>query len=593
LHRTSTHVPTLPAWLQLWQVPVAVPGPAQATLQQMPSTQLSEVHSASSPHVVPFLKRHPPTPSQVFSPEQSASSVNLGTAVQFPWKPATAHDWQLPQAALLQQTPSTQLPDAQSLEMAQAFPSRLRHAPVASQTESPPQVSSVAFVIGEQVPTLPVSTQLSHDPSQALSQQTPSTQKPLAHCAPTVHAWLAGWDPPSAGGAAVASAALRSAAMNASGALDVPPSASMAPLPGPQAASDAAPISRPARAASIPRFTLRVRLPIDAVAVVFMFVLAGWNRGTGQQQAGQPENRPPVRFSATRNRHPVTRVSPVSVSQSGVQVVTKSESMTGDDVSFTEVDRLSIAYREAGQGPAIVLLHGFLCDSRCWRAQLSGLSDQFRVVAWDAPGAGRSSDPPRTFTTESYARCLAGFLDAVGVAGAHVVGLSWGGILAQELCRLYPRRLRSLVLADTYAGWRGSLPEPAWKQRLATCLADADGPPEALVAKMLPGMFSDAGPSDVRDELAGIMREFHPIGFRLMAMSSAEVDTRDLLSSIHVPTLLLWGADDRRSPVDVAEQFRAMIPRAELAIIPNAGHVSNMEQPDAFNAHVRRRCLSA
>jgi pimeloyl-ACP methyl ester carboxylesterase len=264
--------------------------------------------------------------------------------------------------------------------------------------------------------------------------------------------------------------------------------------------------------------------------------------------------------------------------------------MTDFELSSTEVDGYSIAYREAGQGPALVLLHGFLCDSRCWRRQLAGLSDSFRVVAWDAPGAGSSSDPPDTFTTTNYACCLASFLDALGIDRAHVLGLSWGGILAQEFYRLYPERLRCLILADTYAGWKGSLPEPVWQERLATCLLDAKGPTDALVAKFLPGLFTDAAPQDLREEMSAIVSEFHPIGFRLMSLSSAEMDTRNLLPRIDVPTLVLWGDDDRRSPMYVAEALHAAIPGAELVIIPNAGHVSNMEQPDAFNGHVRRFC---
>jgi pimeloyl-ACP methyl ester carboxylesterase len=265
--------------------------------------------------------------------------------------------------------------------------------------------------------------------------------------------------------------------------------------------------------------------------------------------------------------------------------------MSGADLRFAEVDAYSIAYREAGRGAGLVLLHGFVSDSRCWRHQLSGLSDQFRVVAWDAPGAGSSSDPPDTFTTESYARCLASFLDTIGITRAHVVGLSWGGILAQEFYRLYPERLGCLVLADTYAGWRGSLPEPVWRERLATCLRDAAEPPDTLVAKFLPGMFTDAVSEDVREELSAIVSEFHPSGFRLMSMSSAEMDTRALLPNIDVPTLVLWGDADQRSPMHIAEQLHAAIPGAELAVIPNAGHVSNMEQPGGFNAHVRRFCL--
>ena len=264
--------------------------------------------------------------------------------------------------------------------------------------------------------------------------------------------------------------------------------------------------------------------------------------------------------------------------------------MSADELRFAEVGDLSVAYRQAGEGAPLVLLHGFLCDSRCWMPQLSGLSDRFNVVAWDAPGAGASSDPPDEFTTTDYARSLAGFLDAIGTGPAHVVGLSWGGILAQEFYRVYPERLRRLVLADTYAGWKGSLPEPVWKERLASCLREAAGPPDALVAAFLPGMFTDAAPRGLREELSVILSEFHPVGFRLMSFSSAEMDTSALLPGIAVPTLVLWGEDDRRSPIRVAEQLHAAIPGAELAIIPNAGHLSNMEQPDAFNTHVRRFC---
>jgi pimeloyl-ACP methyl ester carboxylesterase len=265
--------------------------------------------------------------------------------------------------------------------------------------------------------------------------------------------------------------------------------------------------------------------------------------------------------------------------------------MTGIEIRTVDVDGHSIAYRAAGQGAALVLLHGFLCDSRCWRRQLSGLSDRFRVVAWDAPGAGSSSDPPETFTTSDYARCLAGFLDSLGVASAHVVGLSWGGILAQELYRVSPQHVRSLVLAGAYAGWKGSLPEPVWRKRLETCLRDSTGPADALVAKLLPGMFSTGVPPEVGEELGAIMAEFHPVGFRVMSRSAAEMDTRELLQKIGVPALLLWGDDDRRSPRHVADRFHAAVPDAELTIIPNTGHVSNMEQPDAFNSHVRRFCL--
>lgn len=252
----------------------------------------------------------------------------------------------------------------------------------------------------------------------------------------------------------------------------------------------------------------------------------------------------------------------------------------------------SIAYRREGEGPAVVLLHGFLCDSRCWRAQLADLSDRFAVVAWDAPAAGASSDPPDAFTLADWGRCLADFLDVLGIERAYLVGLSWGGILAQELYRLYPARVLGLVLAGSYAGWKGSLPVEVCEQRLTRCLREASLPAAELASRWVREFFTDAAPASLREEMAAVVADFHPVGFRLMARSSAETDTTDLLPTIEVPTLLLWGEGDLRSPLTIAAQFQDAVPGAELVVIERAGHVSNMEQPDVLNAHVRRFCLA-
>jgi len=214
-----------------------------------------------------------------------------------------------------------------------------------------------------------------------------------------------------------------------------------------------------------------------------------------------------------------------------------------------EVNGLSVAYEQAGRGPALVLLHGFLSDSRAWQPQLESLSSHFRVIAWDAPGAGSSQDPPETFGTADWADCLASLLDVTGVGPTHLLGLSWGGILAQEFYRRHPRRVRSLVHADTYAGWRGSLSEAVSDERLAKCLRDSLLRANELVPKYLPGMHSKSAPQEVRKRLADIMSAFHPVGFRLIARSSWQSDTRDLLPMIRVPTLLVWGEEDARSPI--------------------------------------------
>src|SRR2546425_6059136 len=131
-----------------------------------------------------------------------------------------------------------------------------------------------------------------------------------------------------------------------------------------------------------------------------------------------------------------------------------------------EIGGLRSAYNRAGMGPPLVLLHGFVGDSRDWRRQLEGLSDEFTVVAWDAPGCGQSSDPPETFRLPEYADCLAAFVDALGLRQSHVLGLSFGAGLALELYRRHPTVPRTLVLASAYAGWAGSLPEGEVEQRL-------------------------------------------------------------------------------------------------------------------------------
>jgi len=213
-------------------------------------------------------------------------------------------------------------------------------------------------------------------------------------------------------------------------------------------------------------------------------------------------------------------------------------------------------------------------------------------VAWDAPGAGSSSDPPDPFTSTDWAQCLGAFLDLVGIERAQILGLSWGGILGQEFYRLYPDRVLALILCDTYAGWKGSLPESACKKRLERCFLESSLPAEAFVRRWVPEFFTETASPDLKEEMSDVVSDFHPQGFRLMAKSSADTDTADLLPYIEVPTLLVWGDEDRRSPMNIAEQFRHAIPNAELTVIANAGHISNMEQPEEFNAQVRRFCQS-
>jgi pimeloyl-ACP methyl ester carboxylesterase len=116
-----------------------------------------------------------------------------------------------------------------------------------------------------------------------------------------------------------------------------------------------------------------------------------------------------------------------------------------------------------------------------WRRQLDELSDEFTVVAWDAPGCGRSADPPETFRLPDFADCLAAFIEEIGLVKPHILGLSFGAGLALELYHRYPAIPRSLILASAYAGWSGSLPSDVVEQRLQQGLKQSELPPEQVV----------------------------------------------------------------------------------------------------------------
>jgi pimeloyl-ACP methyl ester carboxylesterase len=165
-----------------------------------------------------------------------------------------------------------------------------------------------------------------------------------------------------------------------------------------------------------------------------------------------------------------------------------------------------------------------------------------------------------------------------------------GGVVAQELYRRHPQLVASLILADTYAGWKGSLSEDECAERLALVGRLSDLSPSEFARSAFPGLLADDAPADVVDELLSVTSDFRPLSARLVATAIAACDHRDLLPHISVPTLLLWGDVDARSPRYVAEQFRAAIPGAQLALIPAAGHVSNIEQPARFNTEVRAFC---
>ncbi|HWM10645.1 MAG TPA: alpha/beta fold hydrolase, partial [Solirubrobacteraceae bacterium] len=200
---------------------------------------------------------------------------------------------------------------------------------------------------------------------------------------------------------------------------------------------------------------------------------------------------------------------------------------------------------------------------------------------------GGSPDPPETFRMPDFADALARFVESHELGPVHVAGLSWGGALALELYRRHTRLVRSLTLVSAYAGWAGSLPAEEVDRRLRQVLDLADLPPEEFVGAVAPTMFTDAAPAETVDPFVASMMRFRPAGLRAMAHAVAEADLRDVLPTVAVPTLLLYGEKDVRAPRDVAEAIHAGIPGSRLVFLSGAGHICNVEAADAFNAELR------
>jgi len=261
------------------------------------------------------------------------------------------------------------------------------------------------------------------------------------------------------------------------------------------------------------------------------------------------------------------------------------------DLREVQVSDLRIAYRMTGNGTLLVLLHGAMEDSRAWIRQLNGLADEYSVLAWDAPGCGHSTDVPDTWRLADFADALAAWLRLLDIRHPHVLGLSWGSSIALEFYHRYPDLPASLILASAYAGWAGSLPPEEVAARHASVLAAADVPREELM-KGWPGVFSNAASPELITEFMSIAADncglVHPGGYRAIAHSMAEADLRNVLPQINVPTLLLYGELDERSPLHIAEDLRKYIRNAKLTVIPGVGHLSNAEAPAVFNDHIRR-----
>ena len=270
-------------------------------------------------------------------------------------------------------------------------------------------------------------------------------------------------------------------------------------------------------------------------------------------------------------------------------------------MSIAKVGSIDLYYDEQGSGDPLLLVMGLAADSAAWLFQVPDFARHYRTIVFDNRGVGRSAKPPGPYTIHEMADDTAGLLDVLGIARAHVVGVSMGGMIAQELALRHPERVRGLVLACTY-------PEPdaeverqrqfSMAQFGATVTADGEMridltalDPMLFFQHLLPRVFNQAF---IDQELPKLMQLFSgalQYGFSMEAILgqvAAVMGHRatDRLHQIKARTLVITGDADLLIPPANSRVLAEHIPNARLVTIPGGSHGFNFETPERFNREV-------
>ncbi|HEX4903885.1 MAG TPA: alpha/beta fold hydrolase [Acidimicrobiales bacterium] len=259
-------------------------------------------------------------------------------------------------------------------------------------------------------------------------------------------------------------------------------------------------------------------------------------------------------------------------------------SLTYEEGEFMHLDvngtRLHVS--EEGSGHAVLFLHGMGCDGTDWQPQVDAFAARYRCITIDHRGHGRSDrEVGEGYSIAGFAADALGVLDHLGVDRAHVVGLSMGGMIAQQLAVTEPDRVCTLSLLDTFA-------RPGAMGEGMGAMADQveAGGLDALAAGFQAMVFAAATIGSKPDLLERFDAQFRgntPACLAWDMRAIAALDVYDELGSITAPTVVLCGAEDNLTPMAQAEELAAAIPGATLEIVPDAGHFSNIENPDFVN----------
>lgn len=243
---------------------------------------------------------------------------------------------------------------------------------------------------------------------------------------------------------------------------------------------------------------------------------------------------------------------------------------------------IDINYIIEGEGPWVTMSHSLACNLHMWDEEVRRLSKRYKVLCYDTRGHGGSSAPAGAYTLELLADDLHAMLQALQIKSTHFVGLSMGGMIGQTYALKYPGVFKSLVLCDTTSRYPADA-MGAWEDRIKTVEAQGMEPfVEPTLARWFTQAYRNSHP-EVVERITGAIRATPVPGFIGCCHAIPKINLTARLKEISCPSLVIVGKDDPGTPVAMAEEIHHALPGSKLVVIPSAAHLSNLEQPDAFN----------
>ncbi len=254
--------------------------------------------------------------------------------------------------------------------------------------------------------------------------------------------------------------------------------------------------------------------------------------------------------------------------------------------TFITDNGIQIAYQIDGiaDAPALVFSNALGTDLHMWDEQVVALGRFFRIIRYDTRGHGQSANPTEPATIDRLGHDLVGLLDYLGIEHTHVCGLSLGGLTAQWLAATYPQQVDRAIFANT-AARIGSF--ESWSTRISFVERGGMGAiRDTVLARLFRPAFRSQNPEIVQ-HYSALLDTSNPDGYIAACAALRDADLRPIVGAIRAPCLIITSTLDEATPAAQAEELQRAIAGSTLVVLEQAAHLSNVEQPEAFNVVLR------